>query len=607
MGQQIRRRVFLAATGAAGLAGCTTFGGDDSQDTTEDDPTDAETADDEDSGDIDDAQPSEPSFEIIETSVGRRELFEDETVDIEILVANEGDDEGEFEVTVTFGGQSLHTETVPLEAGEERTLQLTTELPLLGIRPLAINQTHIETVLVKPRTLETERDVCAHYYPWYGAPAHDYQDGEWSLESPSRPVLGNYNSTDEEVIEQHFDWCHEAGVSWLNVAWWGEGSHEDNRFKNDLLEHPRAHEFDWSVLYETEGQFHRGEIDMGEKSNREQLRQDLVYLSETYFNRDMYKTLDDRPVLYLYVAHSFRGPVAEAFSDALEPIDEEPYLVAHIPEGSTVDSFPIMDIADAVTTYNPYAPDEAIESIYLDRLSEVYRSWYLAGQHTGIDVIPTALPGYDDTEIIHDPRDNPPLAPSPEQYEQAAEITCSFADGPVFVTSFNEWYEDTQIEPSEEYGTAYLDITADILATETCEPPEIDGTAIELQFETTVDEAERNSDIDHGRMLSMRVEGLTAEDTSGNTVLDVDVGADESDLDVLLGSYNTESHEEATWRWFGGDGTTLLSVPEIPEEGTVELFGEGVAEMDVTVAIDGEERGTGSVGTSFGPHRIHYG
>ncbi len=28
----------------------------------------------------------------------------------------------------------------------------------------------------------------------------------------------------------------------------------------------------------------------------------------------------------------------------------------------------------------------------------------------------------------------------------------------IFVTSFNEWWEGTTIEPAEEYGTTYLDV-----------------------------------------------------------------------------------------------------------------------------------------------------
>jgi hypothetical protein len=33
----------------------------------------------------------------------------------------------------------------------------------------------------------------------------------------------------------------------------------------------------------------------------------------------------------------------------------------------------------------------------------------------------------------------------------------------IFVCSFNEWFEGTQVEPSEGYGFTYLEILKDVL------------------------------------------------------------------------------------------------------------------------------------------------
>lgn len=60
-------------------------------------------------------------------------------------------------------------------------------------------------------SVEPDHLVGAHYYPWYGIPGGGYE--QWTAESPSEPVLGEYDATDREVIEQHVQWCLEHGIS----------------------------------------------------------------------------------------------------------------------------------------------------------------------------------------------------------------------------------------------------------------------------------------------------------------------------------------------------------------------------------------------------------
>lgn len=458
----------------------------------------------------------------------------------------------------------------------------------------------------RPRPLETVRDVCAHYYPWYGAPAHDYRDGRWSLESPSTPVLGDYDSTDPEVIERHIGWCHAAGIRWLNVSWWGPDSHEDERFRNDLLEHPWSDELDWSILYETVGRL-GSDADMDDRRARRRLRDDLVYLADTYFYRDVYKRIDGRPVLYVYSAQGFGGDVVGAYDEAIDAAGVRPYLVADVRESAAIDAAAIAEVADAVTTYNPYTPREDVERIFLDRLETSYRSWYLARDHTDLDVIPTVIPGMNDSEVTHVYRDNPVLESSPERYERVATISRRYADGPVFVTSFNEWYENTQIEPSEEFGERYLELTADVLATGERDPPAIEGEALVLAFGRTVPESELNPDASRPRDLAMLVNRLVVYDDGGAKVDEIDVGGDEGDALFLVGAYDPERAGDDTWRWFGGGTKTVLHLPELPGSGTLEVLGSASAEMSLEVVINGSVRGEGTVSPDHDVYTISYG
>jgi hypothetical protein len=61
--------------------------------------------------------------------------------------------------------------------------------------------------------LEHDKMVGAYYYAWY-------QPGQnWLDRSPSTPVLGEYNSRDEDVINQHITWAAEHGINTFIYRW----------------------------------------------------------------------------------------------------------------------------------------------------------------------------------------------------------------------------------------------------------------------------------------------------------------------------------------------------------------------------------------------------
>ncbi len=452
------------------------------------------------------------------------------------------------------------------------------------------------------------RDVGAHYYLWYGPPAHEWHDGKWSKESPSGPVLGDYNSADLHVIEQHIDWARTAGINWFNVSWWGPSSVEDYRLREVILNHSRAGELEWSILYETVGRL-GDRIDMNNPANRSAFRSDLEYLAQTYFHQGLYKRMNDRPVLYIWAGQAFHGDVTGAYEEAVAAAGVRPYLIVDVPMDHPLDSWPITDIADAVTVYHPYAPLDDIEHVFLERMEECYRSLYLAQDHyQDLLFIPSATPGFDDTKITHVPRpDMPVLQPSPERYERTCELALKFARGPVFVSTFNEWYEDSQIEPGSEFGDAYLRITSDILARGEREPPQTRTGTLSLVFEELVLESELNPDVDNGRDLAMLAEHLTVRDPDGRAVIDIDVGGDEGNALFILGSYGQEGIEGgATWRWFGAGGKTVIWLPGIPEAGTIEIKGRAATRMSVQILIAGETRGQATIDQTFGMHVMQF-
>jgi len=432
--------------------------------------------------------------------------------------------------------------------------------------------------------LSTDRLVGAHYYPWYEA-YQGHQD--WTEDAVSNPLLGEYSSTTDSVINRHVKWAREHGIRWFSMSWWGPGEPTDRVIKNHFLEARLADSIKFSILYETIGRFGSGSVDMGKSSNKNRLAEDLQYLSDTYFSRDNYLRIDGRPVLFIYIGNGYYGEVEAAFEQAFEQAGVTPYVLADVRFGAPPDVYPITQVADAVTTYNPYSARSDIEDVFHDRFASGNHVFHLSASGRDFGYVPVAIPGYNDTEIPDSQReDNPVLEASPDRYERVLrQLQPHLKEAPAaLITSFNEWYENTQIEPNEQHGQRYLNLTADKLATgsvPTYQPPE--GTTVTLEWGAVADEQSLNPDAPTNRQLAFSASKIRIFDSDGQVLSSYNVGSD--DPLFVNGAYGPESNSSRTWRWFGGHlKTTRFQAVGVSSVSAVELEGRLVEAMDVTAS-----------------------
>jgi len=115
-------------------------------------------------------------------------------------------------------------------------------------------------------------------------------------------------------------------------------------------------------------------------------------------------------------------------------------------------------VFDGVHTYNTAGPLQGQKPDDARKwAAETYKSWVqLADQAGKISTI-TVIPGYDDTKIR-----TPGLAVERyktrlyrAQWEDAIKADPHW----ILITSFNEWHEGSEIEPSAEYQHEYLELT----------------------------------------------------------------------------------------------------------------------------------------------------
>ncbi len=603
--KEVDRRLLLTTlgTGCLGaLAGCSGRSGDDESTRADTETADGTTEDSTTTGE--DASESEPTETAagghsIETETTFERAESSQTLVVSTTVeASAGIDRvnvtvGDESRSVSGGGETGRSFelTFPVEGGRAYTVDVEL-VDANGDRDgQTVETTHIP-IHVDP--VETDRLVGVNYYPWFGekAPSHSPHRDDWVEESTLTPVLGEYDSADPEVIDQHLQWCLEHGIEWLSISWWGPDDHRDEIIQQDLRAREAFADIQYSITYETQGRladnYHTDGIDLDDDSVRGQLAADLEYFDENHFGEQNYLHIDGRPVLYLYSAQLLEGDVEAAFEEIAATTGVEPYILADLPTARVVD-FPISRVADGVTNYNPYHPREDIEEVFHDLYKSRIVSMYLGASALDADFVPSIIPGFDDTAVTHVDRDNPPLEPSPERFERCCDqLDPHMGDAEaVLITSFNEWYESTAIEPAEEFGTDYLELTSEKLATGESSGYDQNGTIVELDWGQLVVPAERDSGSGDTRELAFMCNELTVLDGAGDPLVSYDIGSEEDEPVYIGGSFFAESYDGETMRWFGTSygKTTMLVDADRDAIGGLELRGSPITEMEVRLAV----------------------
>jgi hypothetical protein len=433
---------------------------------------------------------------------------------------------------------------------------------------------------------QPDRLVGTHYYPWY-----EMHGGHqnWTAKCVADPVLGEYAADDPAVIDQHLAWCLEHGIRWLSVSWWGPWSGTDRALRNDILDAERFGDIEFSILYETRGRLEEFNFDLDDSLAQERLTEDLLYLEEQYFAEDNYLHLDGRPVIYVYIANALRGDLPAAFREVYDALETAPYLLADISFQLPASSFPITQVADAVTDYNPYTARPDIEEIFHECYAIGNKILHLGSDAAEVGYVPVVIPGYNDTGIPDSQReDNPVLEATPDRFARVIEQA-----GPhlgdaeaVLITSFNEWYENTQIEPYEAYGTEYLEITRDRLATEEYRGYQADGTRLRLDFNKTVVPAEVNPDSTDERRLAFAADAIRFVD-GGEEIAAFDIGGPGDEPLFIEGVFGPGSNADESWRWLGGytEEATLLVEDDVAGADELVLRGLPMVSDEISAAI----------------------
>ncbi|RLC43460.1 MAG: hypothetical protein DRH49_01140 [Candidatus Coatesbacteria bacterium] len=280
--------------------------------------------------------------------------------------------------------------------------------------------------------------VLAFYYPWYGSPQGEHKrwvhwdPNKKGMASANTPLLGYYDSYSKEVIKKHTEWAKDAGIDGFIVSFWGI-AHDDEVMKK-ILEVAEEEDFLVSIYYEPD-------------RNIKEIKADLKYIFENYCKSEQFVKIDGLPLIFFYnrcIVSMNLTQWERLFSD-LRREGIRFFSIVDDLSGSLLNAF------DGVHRYNPV-------KLGMDRIGWIYHRARLFTSVNGKVFCATVLPGYDDRNIrkkgFYISRDYGRF------YRAFWEMALGSDPDIILITSFNEWHEGTEIEPSVEYGDKYIKMTS---------------------------------------------------------------------------------------------------------------------------------------------------
>ncbi len=287
---------------------------------------------------------------------------------------------------------------------------------------------------------QSRRPVMAFYYPWY-------EKADWENGKMSDVASPKYNGGDEATLLRHIQQADDAGIDALVCTWYGPKEDRlDKRCRRLLkLVEQSGRNIKVAIIPDQSAAFDGGmrTVD-GLAAALDVLRRDFTS-SPAYFR------FNGKPAVYWFNPPSLGGVDAWQQVRARADANHDQFWF-----GGT-DNFSYLDVYDALYYFDitwERAPGAAMAS-YAGRLANYNKA------HPGANkpFIGTVMPGYDDLKVRggHQ-RDRA----NGDYYRGTWQTVIDRNAEAVILTSFNEFYEGSHIEPSANYGDLYLRLTKEL-------------------------------------------------------------------------------------------------------------------------------------------------
>lgn len=297
--------------------------------------------------------------------------------------------------------------------------------------------------LLNPSPSAPEKTVCAFYYAWF-------DENTWRPDVVPDMPRETYRSADRGTIARHVRQAQEAGIDALVVSWLGTGNQTDGNLAT-MLSVAAETGLKVSLDFETNSPFLHSQAD---------IVQALKYAISTHTGHPNFLRYQGKPVIFFWrlagVPTNPGQSTLQAWQSIRDQVDPNRSTI-WIAEGTDI-------------SYQQVFDGHHLYSIAWSRdVGYTLRDWANRinsyNTQNGSDKlwVATVMPGYNDLRtgrsdaFVRD-RQNGGF------YNECWNAAIATQPDMVIITSFNEWVEGTQIEPSVTYGDQYLSLTREAVA-----------------------------------------------------------------------------------------------------------------------------------------------
>ena len=317
-------------------------------------------------------------------------------------------------------------------AGAQNVQDVEAPVPATEGHSIPENVSDLPSVKGKPwQDADDPVPVMAYYYIWF-------DPGSWNRAKTDYPLLGRYSSDDRAVMEQHVRWAKEAGIDGFIVSWKSTYA-LDERLKL-LMDVAAEEDFYLWIIYQGLD-FDRDPLALDRIGN------DLAFFLERYADHPAFG-MYNLPVVIWSGTWEFSALDIQRITGGFE---ENLYMLAT--ERNVEGYERLADFIDGNAYYWSSVNPDTFPG-YEEKLKAMSRAVH---EHGGLWVAPAA-PGFDARliggETVVERQDGATL----RRQLQAALGSSPDAIG---LISWNEFSENSHIEPSQLYGTTALDVLAD--------------------------------------------------------------------------------------------------------------------------------------------------
>lgn len=299
--------------------------------------------------------------------------------------------------------------------------------------------------------------VGAFYYDWFLNRDRFSKTLRHYLQPQQTPLV-------KQNFEQHCKLAKGYGIDFLILNWEVKHAYKQNNLAT-FLQIAQKQQIKIALQFETQSflvpnKKHRFELDkeglIAPRTNYEMLLHETDMIKQ-FAEHEAWLTIENKPVLFFYVT---RDMDFKYFEELWEKIRRNFFVAGDEVWWDKNPPIERLQCFDAIYPYNMYVNKGANKkkifshngltgNDWLDFVEN--KSWNKYKEtikDVDVQFFPSVLPGYNDRAVRHEADHY--VIPRKEGlfFEQSLMSAQKYIqDGVVLITSFNEWYEDTQIEP----------------------------------------------------------------------------------------------------------------------------------------------------------------